>query len=159
MNPEGNVEMNDNKNESGPIEERRCPSCGAPLAEDVTFCTECGKSSTGHDDDTTNKTLAIVALVCGIASVVMGLLFGVLIPIIGFPLSIILGAVAIIMGAITLNKGKGRDWDGKAMAKGGLITGIIGPAVCFLLCFAWGLFYFIFLFIYGLLGAFASATY
>jgi|GEM_PF-1150402 len=151
--------MNDNRDELGLADERRCPSCGAVLAKGVTFCTECGKSLAGRSDDSTNKTLAIVALVCGIASVAIGLLFGVLIPIIGFPISIILGIVAIIMGAITLNKGKGEDWDGKGMALGGLVTGIIGPVVCLLLCFAWGFLYLIILFIYGLLSAMAYGTY
>lgn len=129
------------------------------LAKGVTFCTECGKSLTVHNDNTTNKTLAIVALVCGIASIVTGLLFGVLLPLVGFPLSIILGIIAIIMGAVTLNKGKGKDWDGKGMALGGLVTGIIGPVISILLCFAWGFLYFMIVFIYGLLGAMAYGTY
>jgi hypothetical protein len=81
--------------------------------------------------------------VCGISSLIDGtVLFAVFftfyIPfwrwyaLINLPLAssvlIVLPILAIIFGAIPLKQGKGTDWDGKDMAKTGLVAGIISVA-------------------------------
>jgi len=84
-------------------------------------------------------SFAVTSLVCGIFSLAdASLLLGVFITgfitcprwdaVISLPLaglSIIIPITAIIFGAIPLKQGKGTDWDGKDMAKVGLLTAFI----------------------------------
>jgi hypothetical protein len=46
--------------------------------------------------------------------------------VIGLGVSTVIPLLAIIFGAEQLSRGIGTDWDGKRMAKAGLITGCIG---------------------------------
>jgi hypothetical protein len=88
-------------------------------------------------------SFAVISLVCGIFSLADGALWlGWLglypsVPLFsliyhlnvyetaGAGLSVTLPLLAIIFAAIPLKRGKGTDWDGKDMAKVGLLTGII----------------------------------
>lgn len=65
-----------------------------------------------------NNTLAVVALVCGILS----MLFGLCCPLIGLPLSI----AAIVCGGMAMSQIKRTGEGGRGMAIAGLATGALG---------------------------------
>ena len=75
-----------------------------------------------------SKTMAIISLIAGIASY----------PLISF---MIFPAVSIVLGLIAIKGEPEKDWDGKGMAKAGIILGIINYALlligfcCFILSY------------------------
>ncbi len=68
-----------------------------------------------------SKILAIVSLIAGIASY----------PLISF---LVFPAVSIICGMIAIKGEPQKDWDGKGMAKAGVILGIINYVILLLGC-------------------------
>jgi hypothetical protein len=75
-----------------------------------------------------SKTLAIVSLIAGIASYPF-------ISVLIFP------AVSIICGLIAIKGEPDGDWDGKGMAKAGIILGIINYALLLIGCCCFVLYY------------------
>jgi len=49
--------------------------------------------------------------------------WGLVVSLSGNAISIVLPLLAVIFAAIPLNQGKGTGWEGKGMAKAGLVTG------------------------------------
>jgi len=94
-----------------------------------------------------SKGFAVASLVCGISSLAKGgvtvfrpyifhnweiLVWGAIYTIAGTAVTIVLPLLAVIFGAIPLKQGGGTDWDGKGMAKAGLVMGIV--SLTWLIC-------------------------
>ena len=75
-----------------------------------------------------SKTMAIISLIAGIASY----------PLISF---MIFPAVSIVLGLIAIKGEPEKDWDGKGMAKAGIILGIINYALLLIGCCCFILYY------------------
>lgn len=85
-----------------------------------------------------SKTMAILALVAGILGLIPGLNLGVLMPI-----------AAIVLGVIAQKGETMPEWDGKGMAKGGVICGIIS-LILWVICICCFILYYVFVIIFGI---------
>lgn len=84
-----------------------------------------------------SKTMAILALIAGILSFIPGFNLGFLMPV-----------IAIILGYIALKAEAAPEWDGKGMAKGGVICGIIA-LILWVICVCCIILYYIFVMVFG----------
>ena len=75
-----------------------------------------------------SKTMAIISLIAGIASY----------PLISF---MVFPAISIILGLIAIKGEPSKDWDGKGMAKAGIILGIINYVLLLIGCCCFVLYY------------------
>ena len=117
----------------------KCTFCGAELNDDVMFCTECGRAveatpavsanAAVKADKDPGKVLGLIAMILGIVSAAMSLIF---LPFVccyglglmGYVVSFALAVAAIILGAIGSKKSKAAGYK-NVMATVGLILGIV----------------------------------
>ena len=111
-----------------------CKNCGMEQEEGVAFCTSCGAPMTAEvpvpqkPAEDPGKTMGLVSLIVGIASIVLG----------NFAASV----VGIILSSLAQKKSAAAGYQNKS-AKIGLILSIVGIVVgiaAFIFGFALGLF-------------------
>ena len=95
-----------------------------------------------------SKTMALLALIAGILSFIPGLNMGILMP-----------DAAIVLGVIAQKGETIPDWDGKGMAKGGVICGIIS-LILLVICICCFILYYLFVIVFGVgVGAISTLGY
>ena len=92
-----------------------------------------------------SKTMALLALIAGILSFIPGLNLGFLMPI-----------AAIVLGVIAQKGETMPEWEGKKMAKGGVICGIIA-LILWVLCICCGILYYVVIIVFGVGMGFVTA--
>ncbi len=84
-----------------------------------------------------SKTMALLSLIAGILSFIPGLNLGILMPV-----------AAIVLGVIAQKGETLSDWDGKGMAKGGVICGIIS-LILLVICICCSILYYVVVIVFG----------
>lgn len=99
-----------------------CRKCGHPIEDGGVCCPACGTVDNGacstKQKTSSNNTLAVVSLCCGIASVILNF-FG------------LLGLSAIVTGIVAKKQIDEREEPGSGLATAGIVLGCLDFAVTF----------------------------
>lgn len=106
-----------------------CNNCGSQVEEGTAFCPNCGAATNpapaaNTTVSGTSNGMATAALVCGIFSLVIGVIGSIMFGVWGAVVALVLGIVAVVLG---VNAKKTTNNDSKASA--GFICGLIGLIV------------------------------